>query len=173
MTRNAFNDIIHVNHRKLFGIAFRILKNRQEAEDVVQEVFMKMWMMKDKLDKYNDASGLAVTMTKNNCIDRIRKWKNFDTEEYESGIQAIDSAPSPHQQLEKNETTAIISDIIGKLPPGFREIIQLREIDGLSYEEIALQNNLNINTLRVTISRARQMIKENYLKYSYEQGKNK
>lgn len=171
MTRYAFNDIIHDNHRKLFGIAFRVLKNREEAEDVVQEVFMKMWMMKEKLDKYNDTAGLAVTMTKNNCIDRIRKWKHIDNEGYGSGLQAIDSAPTPYQQLEKNETKTIISELIRKLPPGYREVIQMREIDGLSYEEIALQKNMNVNTLRVTISRARQMIKENYIKYSYEQRK--
>jgi RNA polymerase sigma-70 factor, ECF subfamily len=171
MTRNAFNDIIHGNHRKLFGIAFRILKNQQEAEDVIQEVFMKMWIMKDKLDKYNDAAGLAVTMTRNNCIDRIRKWKHIDNEEYDSDLKAIDSAPTPLQLIEKHETTAIITSIIGKLPSGYREVIRLREIEGLSYEEIALQKKLNINTLRVAISRARQMIKENYIKYSYEKRK--
>jgi RNA polymerase sigma factor (sigma-70 family) len=171
MTRNVFNDIIHNIHRRLFGIAFRILRNREEAEDVVQEVFLKMWMMKDKLDLYKDPAGLAVTITKNNCIDRIRKLKHIDNEEYASGLQVADSEPTPFQQLEKNETTAIISKIIGKLPQSYREIIQMREIDGLSYEEIAMKNNMNINTLRVSISRARQMIREDYLKYNYEQGK--
>ncbi len=80
MTRNAFNDLIHTQNRKLFIIAFRILRNQQEAEDVVQNVFMKMWMMGKKLDEYNDAGALAVTMTKNSCIDMLRKWKHIDND---------------------------------------------------------------------------------------------
>ena len=52
MTRDEFNNIIHKHNRKLFAIAFRILRNRQEAEDVVQDVFLKMWMMGKKLDEY-------------------------------------------------------------------------------------------------------------------------
>jgi len=59
-------------------IAFRILRNQQEAEDIVQEVFMKMWKMGNKLDVYNDPGALAATMTRNSCIDMLRKWKHID-----------------------------------------------------------------------------------------------
>lgn len=67
MTRQAFNKIIHQQYRRLYLIAFRIIKNRLEAEDVVQDVFIKLWSMGDKLDEYKDIEALAVTIAKNNC----------------------------------------------------------------------------------------------------------
>jgi len=171
MTREGFNNIIHNQYRKLYILAFRILKNQQEAEDVVQEVFMKMWMMKEKLDRYDDHGALAVTITKNRCLDMLRKWKHIDKENDGSEILNRELSPSPYDQLVNSETAEILNGIIDGLPEAYRNIIQLREIKGLSYEEIARQKNININTLRVTLSRARQIIKEKYLKYTYERGK--
>ncbi|MCX6303279.1 MAG: sigma-70 family RNA polymerase sigma factor [Bacteroidia bacterium] len=171
MTRNAFNDIIHKLNRKLFVIAYSIIKNRQESEDVVQEVFMKMWMMKDKLDYYENINALAVTMTRNSCIDLLRKWKYIDSEKDGSDTQAADQSPTPYDQMVSLETREIVSGIIDDLPEACRDLVQLREINGMSYEEIASQNGMNINNLRVILSRARQMIKEKYIKYTDERGK--
>ena len=75
MTRTDFNDLIQQLSRKLYGFAFRILRNQEEAEDAVQEIFIKLWKMGQKLDEYNSIDALATTMTKNYCIDQIRKQK--------------------------------------------------------------------------------------------------
>ncbi len=166
MTRDAFNEIIHKYNRKLFAIAFRLLRNRQEAEDVVQDVFVKMWTMGNKLDKYNDICALGVTMTKNNCLDMLRKWKHISSDKDGSVPVDADPSPSPYDKIVSAEDECILYRIIDDLPPLYRDIVQLREINGLSYEEISGINNVNINTLRVTLSRARQIIKEKYLKYS-------
>jgi RNA polymerase sigma factor (sigma-70 family) len=171
MTRDAFNVIIHRLNRKLFAIAFRIVKNRQEAEDVVQEVFMKMWMMREKLDDYNDTEALAVTMTRNNCIDQLRKWKHIDSEKEAADIRNPDYSPSPHERLVNSETADILAGIIDELPPATRDLVQLREINGLSYDEISKQKEMNINNLRVVLSRARKIIKEKYIKYTNEKGR--
>ncbi len=171
MTRNAFNDIIHKLNRKLFVIAYRILKNQQESEDVVQDVFMKMWMMKDKIDDYDDVGALAVTMTKNSCIDLLRKWKHINSDKDGSETQTADQSSTPYEQLVSSETREIVSRIIDNLPDSWRDLVQLREINGMSYEEIARQNGLNINNLRVIMSRARKMIKEEYIKYCDERRK--
>lgn len=168
MKLDAFNDIIHRNNRKLFALAFRMLSNRQEAEDVVQDVFMKMWMMGNKLDEYNDLCALAVTMTRNNCLDMLRKWKHIDNGTDGSLTMDLDPAPSPYDQMVTAENESILDLIIEELPPLYRDLVKLREINGLSYEEIAVKNDVNINTLRVTLSRARKMIKEAYLKYTDE-----
>jgi RNA polymerase sigma-70 factor (ECF subfamily) len=170
MTRNVFNDIIHKLNRKLFVIAYRILKNRQESEDVVQEVFMKMWIMKDKLDDYDNIDALAVTMTRNSCIDLLRKWKYVNAEKDGSDTMTADQSPTPFEQLVSSETREIVSGIIDDLPGTWRDLVQLREINGISYEEIARQNGMNINNLRVILSRARQMIKEKYIEYTDERG---
>ena len=168
MTRDVFNEIIHRNNRKFFAAAFRILRNQQEAEDIVQEVFMKMWLMGDKLDKYADVDALGIVMTKNSCIDMIRKRKFIDTERNGAELPGPDPSPSPFEKMVQTDNQNILNRIIDELPPLYRDLVQLREINGLSYEEISNQNGININTLRVTLSRARKIIKAKYLKYVNE-----
>lgn len=171
MTRDIFNVFVHRLNRKLFAIAFNIVKNKQEAEDVVQEVFIKMWMMGNKLDDYRDAEALAVTMTKNRSIDVLRKQKYLSDEFSAADIRKPDSSPTPHDQVEISENEDIISRIINELPQNIRDLVQLREINGLSYEEISGQKGMNINNLRVVLSRARKMIREKYLLYTNEKGR--
>lgn len=165
MRRDEFNNIIHKHNRKLFAIAFRLLRNRHEAEDVVQDVFLKMWMMGKKLDEYNDLCALGVTMTKNSCLDMLRKWKHIKSDPDIMISADADTSPSPLEQIVSAEDENILTRIIEELPSLYRDLVQLREINGLSYDEISAMNNVNINTLRVTLSRARQMIREKYLKY--------
>jgi RNA polymerase sigma-70 factor (ECF subfamily) len=171
MTRNEFNDIIERNNRKLFVTAYRILNNRQEAEDVVQEVFMKMWMMKEKLDQYDDITALSVTMTRNSSIDLFRKRKSMSSESSDPGTPAKDPSPTPLEQLVIRENREIIRQIIEELPEEWRSLVQMREINGLSYEEISGIKGININNLRVIISRARNRIKDDYIKYTNERRK--
>jgi RNA polymerase sigma factor (sigma-70 family) len=170
MTRERFDEIIHSQYRKLFMIAFRIVKNKPEAEDAVQEVFMKMWTMGEKLDEYNDVEAIAVTIIKNKCIDVVRRRRFHEGGEVRSEILSFESPASPFDQMVSAETKDIMRKIISGLPRNYREIVQLREIDGFSYEEIASMTGANINSIRVSVSRARQIVKEEYLKQSYERG---
>ena len=168
MTRAEFDQLVQMQGRKLYGFAFRILRNQEEAEDVVQEVFIKLWKMGGKLGEYNSIDALATTMTKNYCIDLLRKQKNnfkgdFNTIDYQNL-----TTPSPQEQLETKELGEILNNIIEKLPEAYQIVIKLRDIEGVSYEEIAEKTDLNINTLRVTLSRARKLIRDEYKKYQYE-----
>lgn len=168
MKRAEFNDLVRQLNRILYGIAFRILRSQEEAEDSVQEVFIKLWNMGGKLDEYNNISALAVTMTKNLCIDQLRKKKHFVRDE--NGIQEfndVDNA-SPFEIIQSRESENILISIIDCLPEIYRSVIRLREIEGFSYEEITKKTGQNINTLRVTLSRARKMIRDEYNKYQYE-----
>ena len=168
MTRADFNDLVLKTGRKLYGYAFRILKDQAGAEDAVQEVFIKLWKMNTRLGEYKSIEALAATMTKNYCIDQLRKHKQIETG-YNDTIPFYHATElSPHEQMERNETASIIDGIIEKLPETYREMIQLRDIDGLSYEEIAVKTDQNINTLRVILSRARKIIRDEYRKYFYE-----
>ena len=168
MTRADFNDLVRQNNRNLYGYAFRILRNQEEAEDAVQEMFVKLWNLGNKLDEYNSPAALAVTMTKNFCIDQLRKKKHFIQEDIDSHeIKSIDNS-SPFELLENMESEAILNHIIDKLPDIYKDVIKLREIEDLSYEEIAVKTRQNINTLRVTLSRARKMIRNEFNKYQNE-----
>jgi RNA polymerase sigma-70 factor, ECF subfamily len=168
MTRDDFNDLVRQHNRNLYGYAFRILRKQEEAEDVVQEVFIKLWNLGPKLDNYDNIGALAITMVKNLCIDQLRKKKHFIREEREvQDIQSIDNI-SPFVLLENRESDNILQKIISRLPDIYKVVIELREFEGLSYEEIAEKTVQNINTLRVTLSRARKMIRDEFNKYQYE-----
>jgi RNA polymerase sigma-70 factor (ECF subfamily) len=168
MTRADFSELIKQLNRKLYGYAFRILRNKEEAEDAVQEVFIKLWNMKDKLNQYTSADALATTITKNYCIDQIRKHKNIYQVEPGNHDYKQTSSPSPHEQMEILESNEIIRKIIDNLPDIYKYLIRLKDIDGFSYDEIAEQTGQNINTLRVTLSRARRLIRDEYNKHQYE-----
>jgi RNA polymerase sigma factor (sigma-70 family) len=170
MTRKRFDEIIHSQYRKLYMIAIRILKNKPEAEDAVQEVFMKMWTMGGKLDEYNDVGAIAVTILKNKCIDVVRRRRFVDGQEVSTAVLNFEGPVSPLDQMVSGETKDLMRKIISGLPQNYRELVQLREIDGLSYDEIASLTGVNVNSLRVSVSRARQIIKEEYLKFTYERG---
>jgi len=168
MTRDDFNELVRQHSRNLYGYAFRILRNQEEAEDAVQEVFIKLWNLEKKLDEYNSIVALAITMIKNYCIDQIRKKKRFIPEENaERDIQNEDNN-SPFELMQSRESEDILYQIIDHLPDIYKDVIRLREVDDLSYEEISVKTKQNINTIRVTISRARKMIREEFNKYQYE-----
>jgi RNA polymerase sigma factor (sigma-70 family) len=168
MTRTDFNDLVRQQNRKLYGYAFRILRNQEEAEDAVQEIFIKLWNLGNKLDSYNSIGALATTMIKNFCIDQIRKKKHVNAEDYEcSDFHDMDDG-TPYKLMENRESEEIIFNIIEQLPEIYKVAIRMREMEGLSYEEIADKTRQNINTLRVILSRARKMIRDEFNKYQYE-----
>ncbi|MGC1389457.1 MAG: RNA polymerase sigma factor [Bacteroidales bacterium] len=168
MTRADFNDLVRLINRNLYGYAFRILRNQEEAEDAVQEIFIKLWNLGNKLDTYESVAALATTMIKNYCIDQIRKRKYYaQGDSVNQDFQNAANA-SPYELMEKRESEDILHHIIDQLPEIYKDVIKFREIEGLSYEEIAFKTEQNINTLRVTLSRARKMIREEFNKYQYE-----
>jgi RNA polymerase sigma-70 factor (ECF subfamily) len=173
MTRLEFNNCIFQLSRKLYLVAYRFLKNREEAEDAVQEVFIKLWNKKDKLDEYNSIEALATTTIKNHCIDQLRKVRTIGIDDADQNMPYFFNDPSPYEQLERDETSKILNYIIDRLPDIYRDIIRKREIEGLSYEEISLITKQNINTLRVNLSRARGMIRDELKKFNYENNGNK
>jgi RNA polymerase sigma-70 factor (ECF subfamily) len=168
MTRDEFNVLVQQHSRSLYGYAFRILRNQEEAEDAVQEVFIKLWNLGKKLDEYSSIGAFATTMIKNYCIDQIRKKKHFVSEESIGHENQLTDNSSPYQLMESSESGKIISHIIDGLPEIYKVLIIMKEIEGLSYEEIAERTQQNINTLRVTISRARKTIRDEFNKYYYE-----
>ncbi len=168
MSRNDFEDLVHRLARKLYGFAYRILRNQEEAEDAVQEVFIKLWKRREKLHEYQSIDALAITMTKNYCIDVIRKHKKMTLDDQHKQEQLITGIATPYEEVVSKETGSILRMIISRLPVNFRELITMKEIDGLSYEEIAVKTGQNINTLRVNIARARRLVRDEFNNYQYE-----
>lgn len=169
MNRDEFNNYVKLIGRRLYSLAFRILGKQDEAEDAVQEVFIRLWNMGNKLNKYESVDALATTMTKNYCIDQLRKSRIV----FENDLSVRDVAGAATDEIIENaESYVIIQKIIGDMAPNFREIIIMRDIDELSYEEIAEKTGQNINTIRVNLSRARAIVRVEYSKYFNEKRRN-
>ena len=173
MTKTAFNSLVISFGRKLYGYAYRILREKEGSEDAVQEVFVKLWKMNTKIDEYESVEALAVTMVKNYCIDQLRRQKFIEPADEISFAAFHDPEPTPQDKLERSETADIMLRIINDLPGMFRDIIQMRDIEELSYEEISEKTGLNINTLRVNLSRARKSVRDEFNKQSNESRGNK
>lgn len=148
---------------RLYRIALSMLRSVQEAEDTLQDVMVKLWDKRGQLDKYRSIEALAVTITKNQCLDKLKskKHKNqLDIQEME-----IDSGfATPYRRVELSDSMSVMIRAFESLPDQQRLLISLRDIEGFSYDEIAEQTGLEVNNIRVGLSRARRKARELYLK---------
>jgi RNA polymerase sigma factor (sigma-70 family) len=147
---------------KLFRIAKRLLNNTEDAEDAVQEVFMKLWQRKDELDAYTSLEALAVTITKNHCIDKLRVKKMQFSEINEDVF--LHSMETPEKDFVRNEAFNQIAKIISMLPENQKIALHLRDIEGYPIEEIAGILETSAGNVRVILSRARNQVKNILLK---------
>jgi len=143
---------------KFYRLAIRLLKHREEAEDVVQEVFLKIWKMRDELEKYRSVEALMMTMTRNMCLDKLKMKKN----------KAISIHPdfnptqqqNPYERSEQQDLVRRVRQVMDQLPEQQRTIIQLRDVEAYSFEEMMEITGFDKNYLRVNLSRARKKIRE-------------
>jgi RNA polymerase sigma factor (sigma-70 family) len=167
MSPDEFRDKIIPVGRKLYTFAFRFLNSREESEDVAQEVMMRLWERREELIKYNSTEALAMTITRNICLDRLRHRKH-ETYEEECESALMISGDEPSEKIENTEASEMIRMIISKLKEPYKSAIILRDIEGLTYEESSGITGLTINALRVNLSRARKMVRNEMTKiYSY------
>jgi len=143
---------------KFYRLAMRLLNNREEAEDVVQEVFLKTWKMRDDLEKYRSVEALMMTMTRNMCLDKLKMKKNKALSlhpDYNPPQQQ-----NPHEQSEQKDLVRRVRQVIGQLPEQQRTIIQLRDVEAYSFDEMMEITGFDKNYMRVNLSRARKKIRE-------------
>ena len=167
MTRKEFETDILPLSCTLYRFAFRFLSNKEEAEDAVQEIFLKLWKMRDKLSGYNNIKAFAMTVTRNHCLDCLRKRKKDYLNESlndDTGTAGM----AYEDKMESRENFSIITGIIDSLPVNYRVVIQMRDIDGYEFEEISEKLDVDINNLRVKLSRARKMVREELKRKNYE-----
>ena len=144
---------------KLFRFAFRLLQNHEEAEDTVQDVFLKLWDMRHKLDQYNSVEALAMTMTKNKCLDKLKAKRNQNVD-IEKQAPILSAYTAPDRKTELQDTASLIQKVINQLPEQQKMIIQLRDVEGMEFEEIAEVMQLSVNNIRVNLSRARKKVRD-------------
>ncbi len=171
MTLEKFKIEVLPLNNKLYRLAIRLLNNVQESEDVVQEVFLRLWSKKEALYELKSIEAFALTITKNLCFDRMKS-KGYHTGELDENYDRV-GENTPHTKLEHSESYREIQKIISKLPEQQRIIIHLRDIEEYDLDEIAQITEMNMNTIRVNLSRARKKVREMLSNiYNYEFAKN-
>lgn len=156
------NDILPLKN-KLYRLALRITLDSAEAEDIVQETMLKVWKQKDQLDALQSVEAYCLTLCRNMALDRKER-KESQTQELTPDMQdstLLDSR-TPHEQLVHEEKMRIVHQLFNELPLNYREVMQLRDIEGKSYREIAKILNLTEEQVKVNLFRARQRIREQF-----------
>lgn len=146
---------------KLLNVSRRITEDRVDAEDIVQESLLKLWLMRSELDRYASVEAFAVQMVKNLSIDhlRARHLESFPLERL-----SLDSGGrSPDEQLEQEDAVAYVRVLISRLPSLQQTIIRMKDIEGYELQEIADITDTQVEAVRVNLSRARKKIREQFL----------
>jgi RNA polymerase sigma-70 factor, ECF subfamily len=168
MSEEEFKDSILPLSRRLFSVSFRILRSTEDAEDAVQETLLKIWNMRSRLKEYNSPEALAMTMVRNYSIDSIRKRRTESLDAPGLKFEGKPDNESPFEILKEKETTEIIETILKGMADQYSSVIRRRDIEGLEYEEIAALTDQSVNTVRVAVSRARKMVRDEYNRIVYE-----
>jgi RNA polymerase sigma-70 factor (ECF subfamily) len=150
---------------KLFRLAKRLLVSNDEAEDAVQEIYLKLWKGKEKIGNYKNPEAFAMTMTKNYCLDRLKSKQAGNMKIVHSNFQ---NSENLERQIEANDGVSLVFQIMETLPEQQRIILQLRDVEQYEFAEIAEMLESNETAIRVALSRARKVIREEMIKkYNY------
>lgn len=154
------NDILPLKD-KLFRLALRITLDRAEAEDVVQDTMIRVWNKREEWSQFESIEAYCLVIAKNLAIDRSQK-KEAQNVELTPDLEEAYDASGPYDQLVNEEQMKLIHQLINDLPEKQRLIMQLRDIEGETYKEIANILNLTEEQVKVNLFRARQKVKQRY-----------
>lgn len=163
MDQETFRKVLFPSKHKLYRFALMFLHNNEEAEDIVQEVYMKMWDKRTEMTEIENYEAYAMKMIRNFCLDKIRRNKNKRMISIE-GHDEEDSGISPFLQVSFKNLKELMLKLIDTLPEQQKTIMFMRDIEHHSFEEIALMTNMTVNNVRVNLSRARKNVRKNYTK---------
>jgi len=163
MVARDFRTTVLPISNKLLRFATHFLKDEDEAKDVVQDVFLKLWQKKDDLGEIENISAFAMRMTKNRCLDVLRAKRVVPIDD-ETDRKLKEESVDVHSGVELSESATQIKMLINRLPDLQRTVMHMRDIEQLTYEEIAEITELQINAIRVNLSRARKKVRDEFLK---------
>ncbi len=166
MQASEFKTKVLPMSHKLLRFASQLLKDDDQAKDIIQDVFLKLWQKKDELAAIDNIEAFAMRMTRNRCLDVLKLKKPVPAEDEFIRKNSTEST-DPQHQLELSESARLVQQLIRQLPDIQQRVMQLRDIEQYEYEEIAEMTELNINAIRVNLSRARKKVRDELLKQNY------
>ena len=160
----AFARLVRTYENKIYSLAFRMCGSADDASDIAQEAFLAAWR---GLPSFRGDSGFATwlyRLTSNAAIDYLRRQKkqrgDMSLDDEELRLDAVDTGPGPQDAAERTEVRSVVAAGLQELSEGHRQVLVLREIQGLSYEEIADVLEVDLGTVKSRISRARSALRK-------------
>ncbi len=163
--RYAFDELVREYQTKVIHIAYAMLSDYEEANDAAQETFVKVYRFVDNFRHDSSLSTWIYRITKNVCLDFLRKRKEATIsidEENEDGkrIEIEDSSKTPEKIAEENERRKLLRKALAELDDNSRMMITLYELEGMSYDEIADILKIPVGTVKSRLNRAREKLKK-------------
>ena len=157
-------DILPLKN-ELYRLALRITMNAAEAEDVVQETMMKVWNRREQWEQIESIEAFCLTICRNLSLDKLRRM-DIQTQSLDAAYDPKDFhvASNPEEQAVQRDRIQLVRQLINMLPEKQRSCMQLRDMEGKSYKDIAAILGITEEQVKVNIFRARQTIKERFQK---------
>ena len=159
----AFEELLRQYEKKVYTLCFRMCGNSEDAEEAAQDAFLALWRGIDRFRQESSLSTWIYRLASNACIDLLRRRKkqgsSLSLDDEELFLDAGDPAPRPQDAVEHREAQKLLQEGLSALPEEYRKVLILREIEGLSYTEIAESASLELGTVKSRISRGRVLLR--------------
>ena len=157
---DAFEQLVIAYRDQVFRLALRMCGNEADADEAAQEAFLSAWKALPNFRGDSRFSTWLYQLTSHAAIDLLRREKRQIAAEDITEVSVSDPGPSPQQQAERSETRQAVRDAMGQLSPEYRQIVVLRFLQELSYEEIGAVLKLPPGTVKSRLNRAKAQLKD-------------
>lgn len=161
MSLELFHSQVIPIRPKLLRFAFRLLNNEEDAKDIIQDALLKVWNQQERMPELQNLEAWCMRIVRNLALDRLKskKYRNTEGLDRVGEIQAAHQQ-SPHLAVERQDVMGRVHHIINALPEKYRTILQLRDMDGFSYQEICEILELTLSEVKINLHRARKTVRE-------------
>lgn len=160
-TADHFERLAAENERQIYALCYHMMGNHEDAQDCAQETMLRAFRAFDSFRRDAQFSTWATKIAMNVCVDALRKRKevySLDSMREDTGFDVKDESPGTYARLEEKERKRLLKEGLSALAPEMRQMIILRDVQGLSYDEVAEALNLPLGTVKSRINRAREKL---------------
>ena len=162
MTAEEFKRIFLPCHPRLYRFAFRLTGNREDAEDLVQEAFLKLWNSRERIGEPENPAAFCMTALRNTFVDSVRRRREDSSTIPLDERLTITADNDVGRDIESRDSINMVLSLIDNLPSNQRDIMRMRDIADAPFDEIETVTGLSPGNIRTLLSRARKKIKEQY-----------
>src|SRR5258708_17228398 len=169
--KDAFRNLVETHQNRLFGLVISMVSNREQAEDLIQEIFVKAYFALESFEAQSSFYTWLYRIASNHCLDYLRKNRppqvSLDhplSDDSERTFQDTLQAPRTEDPEASVDDPSEAVNLLAALEPEQRLILSLRELEGRTYEELAEMLNCPVNTIKSRLNRAREALKEAYVR---------